>query len=89
MFKRVKFVPINEPPGYRIGDGKWGVNTPNGPVTSEPNKLYRMSEVKFHLTHTTDTEKTSDLKKLYPELPCVTVDGDIEEIINVYQKVLS
>ena len=48
-----------------------------------------MREVKFHLIHTTDTEKTLEVKKLYPELPCVTVDGDIEEIIDVYQKVLS
>ena len=89
MFKGVKFVPMNQPPGYKVGDGKWGVNTQNGFVVSEPNKLYRVSEVKFHLTHTTDTEITGHLNKLYPELPCVTVDGDIEEIINVYQKVLS
>ena len=89
MLKGVKFVPMSQPPGYKIGDGKWGLNTPNGFVISEPNKLYRVGEVKFHLTHSTDTEITGHLTKLYPELPCVTVDGNIEEIISVYQKVLS
>jgi len=26
----VKCFPLQEPPGYKLGDGKWGLNTPNG-----------------------------------------------------------
>lgn len=88
MVRGVKFVPLNQPPGYKLGDGQWGVQTQNGLVTSEPNKLYRISEVKFHVTHTTNTELTKHLNNLYPEIPCVTVDGTMDEIIDVYQKVV-
>ncbi len=88
MARGVKFIPMNQPPGYKIGDGQWGMQTPNGVVKSEPNKLYRIGEVKFHLTHTTDTEMRDHMTKLYPELPCVTVDGDFEEITGVYQTML-
>jgi len=86
--KGVKFVPLNQPPGYKLGDGEWGMQTPNGIVKSEVNKMYRIGEVKFNLTHVTDTEMSEHMKKIYPELPCVTVDGEVDEIINVYQTIL-
>jgi glycosyltransferase involved in cell wall biosynthesis len=89
VLKGVKFVPLSQPPGYKIGDGEWGMQTPNGLVKSEVNKMYRIGEVKFNLTHTTDTEMSEHMKKIYPELPCVTVDGNMEEITNVYQTVLA
>jgi hypothetical protein len=86
--KNIKFVPINEPPGYKVGDGNWGFNTPDGFIKSEPNKLYWLGGVNFDLTHAASTELTEHLKKLYPDTPSVTVDGTIDEITNVYQTVL-
>ena len=47
-----------------------------------------MSEVKFDLTHTTDLEIANHLNNLYPDIPCVTSDGDINEIVKSYQKEL-
>lgn len=87
--KNVKFFPLSQPPGYKVGDGQWTIQTQNGDVKSEPNKLYRVSEVKFDLTHAIDTDATKYLGQLYPDIPCVTVDGNIEEIKNVYQTVLA
>ena len=86
--KGVRFTPINQPPGYKLGDGEWEINSPNGFVKSEVNKLYRVSEVKFDLTHTTDLEIANHLNNLYPDIPCVTSDGDINEIVKSYQKEL-
>ena len=86
--KGVRFTPINQPPGYKLGDGEWQINTPNGPVKSEVNKLYRVSEVKFDLTHTVDSEIAAHLNSLYPDIPCVTSEGNINEIVESYQKEL-
>ena len=86
--KGVKFTPINQPPGYKLGDGEWQINTPNGPMKSEVNKLYRVSEVKFDLTHTVDSEIATHLNNLYPDIPCVTSEGNINEIVESYQKEL-
>lgn len=95
-FKRLiakggKFAPLNQPPGYKVGDGKWGLNSPNGTVASEPNKLYRVSEADFDIIHADNTEMATHLAKLYPELPTVTLKNEstIEEIIGKYQITLA
>lgn len=87
--KNVKFIPLNQPPGYRLGDGQWQMQTPNGVVNSEPNKLYRISNVDFDVTHTTDLDVLNHLNKLYPEIPCISIGGEIEDIVGEYQKVLT
>jgi hypothetical protein len=89
VVKGVKFAPMNQPPGYKIGDGKWGMKSPNGDVLSEPNKLYRIEEVNFDVTHTVDKEVSKELGRLYPDIPCVTSNGEIDEIIREYQNVLA
>jgi glycosyltransferase involved in cell wall biosynthesis len=91
MLKGAKFAPINQPPGFKVGDGQWGLNGPNGPVASEPNKLYRVGEVDFDLLHVDNAEVANHLTKFYPELPSVTLtkDSTTEEIIDKYQTVLA
>ena len=91
MVHGAKFVPINQPPGYKIGDGKWGLNGPNGPVASEPNKLYRVEEVDFDLIHVDNQEIANHLTKFYPELPSVSNLGgsNIEDIKEKYQSILA
>jgi hypothetical protein len=91
MVKGAKFVPINQPPGYKIGDGKWGLNGPNGVIASEPNKLYRVEEVDFDLIHVDNQEIANHLTKFYPELPSITNlgDTDIERIKEEYQNILA
>ena len=86
--KNVKFVPISQPPGYKLGDGKWALKSPNGDIPSQTNKLYRVSEINFDVVHTVDYDFNKNLNMLYPDIPCVTTNGDIEEIITEYQKAL-
>lgn len=90
MVKGAKFVPLNQPPGYKLGDGKWALNGPNGPIASEPNKLYRVSEADFDILHVDNVEVANHLSKFYPELPSIslTKDSTIEEITEKYQTTL-
>ena len=89
----IKFCHIGEPPGYKMGDGKWGLKTPNGYVLSEPQKLYRIHEVNFDLVHVkNDNMLYEHISRFYPELPIIkhkmSIDS-VDEIITEYQKVLS
>jgi hypothetical protein len=47
----IKVKNIKETPGYKLGDGKWGVMTPEGPKPSMPNNYYKISETHFDIIH--------------------------------------
>ncbi len=48
-----------------MGDGKWTINTPNGPAASQPNTLYKVKDYKFDVIHTFDDEIIAHMDKLY------------------------
>ena len=62
----IKVFPIQEPPGFKMGDGKWVLNTQNGQKISEPNTLYKIKEMNFDVIHTNHTPITQRLLQLYP-----------------------
>ena len=61
----VTLAPIQQPPGFALGDGKWTLNTENGPVPSAPNTLYKVKDYKFDIIHTFDDELIAHMEKLY------------------------
>ena len=61
----INLAPIQQPPGFALGDGKWTINTPNGPAASQPNTLYKVKEYRFDVIHTFDDEIIAHLDKLY------------------------
>lgn len=62
----IKVFPIQEPPGFKMGDGKWVLNTQNGQKISEPNTLYKVKEMNFDVIHANHTPITQRLLQLYP-----------------------
>jgi glycosyltransferase involved in cell wall biosynthesis len=62
---------IQEPPGFKLGDGQWTLKTVNGDVQSQPNVLYKISEAKFDVIHLNHKPITEHLLKLYPDIPVV------------------
>ena len=62
----IKVYPIQEPPGFKVGDGKWVLNTPQGQVVSTPNTLYKVKEMNFDIIHANHTPITQRLLQLYP-----------------------
>ncbi len=74
----VKCFPLQEPPGYKLGDGKWGLNTPNGIVTSEQGKLYKIKDVKYDILHLNHKPIGEHLLKLYPNIPAInTIHSEV------------
>jgi glycosyltransferase involved in cell wall biosynthesis len=77
---------IQEPPGYKLGDGKWGMNTPQGFQPSKPNTLYRLNDTTFDVVHANHTPITTQLLNLYPE--CKFVNIVRSEVINLEDPVI-
>ena len=88
----VKSFNINEPCGYKLGDGKWGFNSPNGFVPAETNKLYKISEVNFDIIHVMDDNVLPIVKSLYPNSDIFLQNKSYnseDELINDYNNFLN
>ena len=83
----VKCYSMQEPPGYKLGDGNWTINTPNGPQLSTPNTLYRVAPVNFDIVHANHKPITEQLLKLYSDIP--TVCSIHSEVISLEEPVTS
>jgi len=72
---------LSEPPNYKLGDGKWGINTPSGVVASEVNKLYKVGDKRFDILHLNHKPITEYILRLYPETPAVcTIHSEVIEL---------
>ena len=86
MEKKVKSLGIDtfslqEPPGFKISDGKTKINTPQGVRVPEKGQLYQMANVKFDLLHLHHKPITEHLLRLYPTTPTVcTIHSEVIEL---------
>ena len=74
----VNCYPIQEPPGFKLGDGKWGMNTPQGNAPSQKGLLYKIEEKKYDIIHINHKPIGEHLLKLYPNSPFInTVHSEV------------
>jgi hypothetical protein len=64
----IKVLPFTNAPGFKIGDGKWGFNTPQGFQPTTPNVMYKTSEVNYDIIHTQHTPVTTQMCQMYPNI---------------------
>jgi len=77
----IKCVSQKDAPGYKLGDGKWVVNTPQGPQPSQENMYYKTSEVKFDIIHVQHEPMTNFLCSLYPNIEKVsTIHSEVIDL---------
>ena len=65
----IKCVSFENAPGFKLGDGKWGMNTTEGFKVSTLNSLYRVSETDFDIVHFQHKPVGERILNMYPELP--------------------
>lgn len=70
MAKRlgIKCLSFEQAPGFKLGDGKWGFNTPKGFKASTENVMYRVSEVNYDLIHMQHKPVAERMIQFYPEI---------------------
>lgn len=71
----VKLAQINEPPGYKVGDGVFSIQGPNGPVRSEVGKTYKIGLVPYDVIYTDNEDIFKSYKKMYPECKIVDIES--------------
>jgi hypothetical protein len=68
----IKCVSFENAPGFKLGDGQWGMNTPEGFKPSTPNALYRISDVDYDIIHFQHKPVAERILSMYPELPKIS-----------------
>lgn len=81
----IKVMSLQEPPGYKLGDGKWVLNTPQGPQVSIPNTMYKISDVKYDLIHVQHTPISKFMCDLYPQIEKIsTIHSEVIDLEHPY-----
>jgi glycosyltransferase involved in cell wall biosynthesis len=81
----IKTLPFSNPPGYKLGDGKWGMNTQQGFVLSQPNMMYKMSDVNFDVMHVQHNPISQRICDMYPNIPKIsTIHSEVIELENPF-----
>jgi hypothetical protein len=85
----IKMYSIQEPPGYKLGDGKWGLKNPQtGQVeVTKENTLYKITNETFDVIHCNHKPITEHLLRLYPDTD--TLCTIHSEVISLEEPVLS
>jgi glycosyltransferase involved in cell wall biosynthesis len=76
----IKCCSFENAPGFKLGDGQWGINTPEGFKPSTPNALYRVSEVDYDIVHIQHKPVAERILNMYPEL---------DKICTIHSEVMS
>jgi glycosyltransferase involved in cell wall biosynthesis len=81
----IKTLPFSNPPGYKLGDGKWGFNTPEGFKPSQQNMMYKTSEVNFDIVHVQHNPISQRICDMYPNIPKITtIHSEVIDLENPY-----
>ena len=76
----IKCVSFENAPGFKLGDGQWGINTSEGFKPSTPNALYRVSDVDYDIIHFQHKPVAERILNMYPEL---------DKICSIHSEVIS
>jgi glycosyltransferase involved in cell wall biosynthesis len=83
----IKLATLQEPPGFKLGDGKWELTSPQGKVLSQENTLYKLSDVNFDIMHLNHKPVTEHLLRVYPNVPVIC--SIHSEVISLEEPVIS
>lgn len=83
----IKLFSLQEPPGFKLGDGKWLLKTQQGDIPSVEKTLYKMSNINFDIIHLNHKPITEHLLRLYPETPAIC--SIHSEVISLEEPVIS
>jgi len=74
----IKCLSFEEAPGFKLGDGVWEYQTPNGVQVSTLNVLYKTSEVDYDIVHIQHKPVAERIINMYPELDKVcTIHSEV------------
>ena len=79
----IKCVSFENAPGFKLGDGQWGIETPEGFKPSIPNSLYKVSEVDYDIVHIQHKPVAERMIQFYPEIDKIySIHSEVIELEN-------
>jgi glycosyltransferase involved in cell wall biosynthesis len=79
----IKCLPFEQSPGFKMGDGQWGINGVNGFELSKPNVMYRVSEVNYDIIHMQHKPVAERMIQFYPEIDKIyTIHSEVIDLEN-------
>jgi hypothetical protein len=69
----ISYYGSKNPPGYKVGDGVWSLNTDEGVKVSQPNMLYKINQVNFDIIIILNNLNTIEMCKMYPDIPKINI----------------
>lgn len=83
----IKLSNINEPNGFKRGDGKWQIQGGDGKLhPSTAGTLYKISATNYDIMHLSHTPVVKLLTQIYPDVP--TISSIHSEIISLEHPVI-
>jgi hypothetical protein len=77
----IKCVSFENAPGFKMGDGKWGLINPEGKMeVSKPNVMYKTGEVDFDIIHCQHKPVVERVLNMYPT---------IDKVCTIHSEVMS
>lgn len=77
----IKLYDIQEPPGFKKGDGQWLINGPKGLEPSKPNTIYKVQDIKFDILHLNHKPVTEHLLKFFPNTNSIcTIHSEVIDL---------
>jgi glycosyltransferase involved in cell wall biosynthesis len=67
----IKMYNLQEPPGFKLGDGQWKLKSTEGEIDSQPNTLYKLTDIDFDVIHLNHKPVTEHLLRLFPNTPVI------------------
>lgn len=79
----IKVLPFEETPGFKLGDGIWEFDTPQGKVKSTPNTMYKIFEPDFDLIHIQHKPVAERILQFYPNIDKIySIHSEVIELEN-------
>lgn len=81
------FTPIDvrEPTGYKLGDGKWFIQSPNGETVSKEKTLYKINSFQFDILYLGDVSDVvfKLLSNLYEDAVIIRAIDSFENLVKI------
>ena len=71
----IKSFTLTEPPGFKIGDGIFGIKTNDGFIESEVGKTYKINNVNFDVIYVNSEQLYKHYKSMYPESIVIDIES--------------
>ena len=79
----IKCFSYENAPGFKLGDGVWSFNGPNGNEVSKLNSLYKISDVDFDIIHIQHKPVAERIINMYPEIDIIyTIHSEVIDLEN-------